>query len=149
MEKDSQKICVLWGEFIRREWNTSSISQMWPLHNLSPKFTMNPENDYPQWELQQQVYEENILFTGRRYVLHCTVRRRAFLYLLIMMHQPQTVLVTSDIKVFCQEDTLLSNNWFTSGIPWVTRQGVGEMSYPKPCYIICFAVWENVWKEMH
>ena len=133
---------VLQGEFTRRECNTSSTPQMWPLRNLSPKFTMNPENDHTQWERQQQVYKENILFTARRWEFCIALaKRRAFFYLLIMMHQPQTALVISEIKVFYKEDTSLSNNWFASGTPWVTRQGVGEISYPKPCCIICFTVW--------
>lgn len=41
-------MCVLQREFVRKEQNTSSIPQMWPLEDLPPKFTINPENDYTQ-----------------------------------------------------------------------------------------------------
>lgn len=98
MKKDPQKICVLQGEFIRRERNTSSIPQMWSLDNLSPKFTINPENNYTQQELQQQVCKENILFTeGEESFCISLVKRRAFLHLHKMMNQSDPVCVISEI----------------------------------------------------
>lgn len=121
MEKSPWKTCILLGEFIRRKRNTSSIPQMWPLDKLSPKFIINPENDYTPRGLQQQQNQSarRKLHLLERDKIFCIVLVRSFFCVHIVRKEPCIciILVTSEMmmsflqnKQTTKNPTSLSNN---------------------------------------